>query len=186
LRLGVVQMEKLNFAAAAALFEPVAAYREKTLGVDSEKTWIGWIWLARGYQRTNRRAEARALFERAYAAAIRVNGAEHQNTLPFGQTLGMFFEQTGAHVDAEKLRRVLLAKAMAILPAGHVNIAKYAWDLGETLASQQHDDQLLAFYAQWLPEWDRLFSAEDSRRIDAHKWLEAAQQRIALRSGSRH
>jgi len=184
LRLGVVQMEKLNFAAAAALFEPVAAYREKTLGVDSEKTWIGWIWLARGYQRTNRLAEARALFERAYAAAIRVNGADHQNTLPFGQTLGMFFEQTGSHADAEKLRRELLAKATAIMPAGHVNIAKYAWDLGETLASQQHDDQLLAFYAQWLPEWDRLFGAEDSRRIDAHKWLEAAQQRVASRSGS--
>ena len=185
LRLGQVLFEKLRFAEATALFEPAAAYREKTLGVDSEKTWVGWIWLARGYQRLDRLKEARALFERAHASAIRVNGENHRNTLPFGQTLGMFLEQTGAHADAEKLRRKLLAQSQAEMPAGHINIAKYAWDLGETLASQQHDDDTVAFYATWLPEWDRQFPEDDSRRIDAHKWLDAAQQRIAARDRTR-
>jgi tetratricopeptide (TPR) repeat protein len=186
LRLGVVLFEKLRFADTVPLFEGVAAYREKTLGLDSEKTWIGWVWLARSYQRTGRKDEARALFERAYANANRVNGAGHRNAMPFGQTLGMFFEQTGDHGAAETLRRALLAAARTAYPEGHINVAKYAWDLGETLASQQRDADTVAFFNEWLPQWDSQFPAEDSRRVDAHKWFDAAQQRLAAAAAKAH
>ena len=76
LRLGVVHYYKSRFAEAAALFEPVAAHREKTLGADAENTWISWIWLARAYQNMQRVREARPLFERAYANANRVHESE--------------------------------------------------------------------------------------------------------------
>jgi len=179
LRLGVVHYYKSRFAEAAALFEPVAAHREKTLGADAENTWISWIWLARAYQNMQRVTDARALFERAYANANRVHGEDNPVALPFGQTLGMFLEQTGAHADAEKLRRTLLAKSRAALPAGHISIVKYAWDLAETLASEQHDEDMIAFCAEWLPQFDQTFSADDSRRVDAHKWLAEAEARRA-------
>jgi serine/threonine-protein kinase len=179
LRLGVIYYFKERFADAAALFEPVAAYREKALGEDAENTWISWIWLARAYQNMQRASDARALFERAYANANRVHGDANPVALPFGQTLGMFLEQTGAHADAEKLRRTLLAKASVALPAGHISIVKYAWDLAETLASEHRDDDIIAFYAQWLPQFDQAFPADDSRRIDAHKWLAEAKARQA-------
>jgi hypothetical protein len=119
------------------------------------------------------------LFERAYANANRVHGADNPVALPFGQTLGMFLEQTGAHTDAEKLRRTLLAKSRAALPPGHISIVKYAWDLAETLASEHHDEDTIAFCAEWLPQFDQAFPADDSRRTDAHKWLAEAEARRA-------
>ncbi|MEO6690094.1 MAG: tetratricopeptide repeat protein, partial [Dokdonella sp.] len=179
LRLGVVLFYKERYADAAELFAPVAAYREQTLGADAESTWLSWVWLARGYQHTNRLKEARVFFERCYSSANRVYGEDNPIAMPFGQTLGMFLEQTGAHADAEKIRRMLLEKARRVLPEGHINTVKYAWDLGETLASEQHDENTIAFYAEWLPQWDRAFPVDDSRRVDAHKWLAQAQARRA-------
>jgi tRNA A-37 threonylcarbamoyl transferase component Bud32/tetratricopeptide (TPR) repeat protein len=185
LRLGVVLFYKERYADAAELFKPVVAYRDQALGADAENTWISWIWLARAYQHTNRLKEARALFERASESANRVHGENNPVALPFGQTLGMFLEQTGAHADAEKIRRDLLGKARAALPEGNINIVKYAWDLGETLASEQHDKETIEFYAEWLPQWDRTFPADDSRRLDAHKWLAQAQARRTEQAGTK-
>jgi len=179
LRLSIVLFNKERFAEAAAMMEDVAALRERLFGKDSESTWLSWIWLARAYQHTGRRAQARALFERVYANASRVNGENDPNTLSFAQTLGMFLEQTGAHAEAEALRRKILGQAQSVLPAGHAMIVKLAWDLGETLASEKHDEDTVAFYAIWLPQWDQMFGTKDSRATDAHKWLAEAQQRRA-------
>ncbi|MEO5560521.1 MAG: tetratricopeptide repeat protein, partial [Dokdonella sp.] len=185
LRLGVVLFYKERYAEAAELFAPVVGYRDQTLGADAENTWISWIWLARAYQHTDRLKEARALFERAHASADRVYGENNPVAMPFGQTLGMFLEQTGAHADAEKIRRTLLQRARVALPEGHINTVKYAWDLGETLASEQHDEETIAFYAEWVPQWDRAFPVDDSRRVDAHKWLAQAQARHAEKMGAK-
>ncbi|MEO8671466.1 MAG: serine/threonine-protein kinase [Tahibacter sp.] len=179
MRLAIVQFEKKQFGAAVALMEPVAAFRERTYGKDAEGTWLASIWLARAYQRTDQVPRARELFERVYASAIRLNGETDNKTLPFGQTLGMFLEQTGNHVDAEKLRRKLLSQSKASLPAGHISIAKYAWDLGETLASEKRDTETVAFLEEWMPQWDHHFPIKDSRRVDAHQWLADARQRLA-------
>jgi hypothetical protein len=119
------------------------------------------------------------LFERVYSNASRVNGESDPNTLPFGQTLGMFLQQTGAYAEAEALRRKILEQAQNVLPAGHAITVKLAWDLGETLASQKRDAETIAFYATWLAQWDRMFGASDNRTTDAHKWLAEAQQRRA-------
>jgi tetratricopeptide (TPR) repeat protein/tRNA A-37 threonylcarbamoyl transferase component Bud32 len=179
LRLSIVLFNKERFAEAAVMMADVAALRERLFGKDSESTWLSWIWLARAYQHTDRRAQARELFERVYANASRVNGESDPNTLPFAQTLGMFLEQTGAHAEAEVLRRKILGQAQSVLPAGHAIIVKFAWDLGETLASQKRDEETIAFYAIWLPQWDQMFGTSDSRATDAHKWLAEAQQRRA-------
>jgi serine/threonine-protein kinase len=177
LRLGIVLFNKERFTEAATLMEDVAALRERALGEESESTWLSWVWLARAYQHTDRRAQARKLFERTYANASRINGEADPKTLPFAQTLGMFLEQTGAHADAEVLRRKILDQAQHALPEGHAIIVKCAWDLGETLASQQHDEEAIAFYAIWLPQWDKMFGTTDSRSTDAHRWLAEAEQR---------
>jgi hypothetical protein len=74
----------------------------------------------------------------------------------------------------------LLEQSQAALPKGHIMTAKLAWDLGETLASQRRDAQTIAFLAQWMPEWDAQFdNPADTRRLDAHKWLDEARRRIA-------
>ena len=99
--------------------------------------------------------------------------------------LGMFFQQTGALADAEKLRRKLLEQAQTSMPEGHINIAKIAWDLGETLAARKRDAELIVFYAEWLPQWDAKFPEGDSRRTDAHKWHAEAQQRLATANAAR-
>ena len=91
----------------------------------------------------------------------------------------MFLEQTGAHAEAEALRRKILDQAQQVLPAGHAITVKCAWDLGETLASEQRDEETIAFYAIWLPQWDKMFGTTDSRSIDAHRWLAEAEQRRA-------
>jgi serine/threonine protein kinase len=184
LRLGIIHFNLEHYSEALALFEPVAAFREHAMGADAEGTWLSWIWLARGYQHTGQTARARSLFERTYATANRVDGEGDAKSLPFGQTLGMFLQQTGALADAEKLRRKLLDQGRKTLSDAHINVIKMAWDLGETLASQKRDDDLVAFYAEWLPKWDEKFPETDSRRTDAHKWLAEAQQRIALGSKS--
>jgi serine/threonine-protein kinase len=185
LRLGIIHFRMEHYPEALALFEPVAATRERVMGADAEGTWISWVWLARGYQMNGDLKRAQALFERIYATANRVDGEGDAKSIPFGQMLSIFFQQTGALADAEKLRRKLLDQARKALPEGHISIAKYAWDLGETLAAQKRDAELIAFYAEWLPQWDAKFPEADSRRTDAHKWLAEAQQRIALGSNSR-
>ena len=185
LRLGIIHFRMEHYPEALALFEPVAATRERVLGADAEGTWISWVWLARAYQFTGQLKRAQALFERIYATANRVDGEGDAKSLPFGQMLGMFLQQTGALADAEKLRRKLLEQSQKAMPEGHINTIKVAWDLGETLATQKRDAELIAFYAEWLPQWDAKFPEADSRRIDAHKWLAEAQQRIALGSNSR-
>ena len=182
LRLGIIHFNLEHYAEALALFEPVAALRERALGADAEGTWLSWVWLARAFQQTGQRDRAKALFERIYASAIRVDGEGDPKALPFAQTLGMFYQQSGAFADAEKLRRRILEQSRKALPAGHINTVKVAWDLGETLASQRRDEDTIAFYAEWLPQWDRVFPETDSRRTDAHKWLTEAQQRLAART----
>ena len=179
LRLGIIHFRMEHYAEALALFEPVAATRERVLGTDAEGTWISWVWLARAYQFTGQLKRAQALFERIYATANRVDGEGDAKSLPFGQMLGMFLQQTGALADAEKLRRKLLEQSQKAMPEGHINTIKVAWDLGETLATQKRDAELIAFYAEWLPQWDAKFPEADSRRTDAHKWLAEAQQRQA-------
>jgi serine/threonine protein kinase/tetratricopeptide (TPR) repeat protein len=185
LRLGIIYFNTERYPEALALFEPVAALRERGMGPDAEGTWLSWVWLARGYQKNGQLARARALFERIHATADRVYGEGDAKALPFAQTLGMFLQQTGALADAGKLRLKLLDQTRKAMPEGHIMIAKMAWDVGETLAAQKRDADLVAFYAEWLPQWDAKFAEGDSRRTDAHKWLAEAQQRIALGSNSR-
>jgi len=179
LRLGIIHFRMEHYPEALTLFEPVAATRERVLGADAEGTWISWVWLARAYQFTGQLKRAQALFERIYATANRVDGEGDAKSLPFGQMLGMFLHQTGALAEAEKLRRKLLEQSQKAMPEGHINTIKVAWDLGETLATQKRDAELIAFYAEWLPQWDAKFPEADSRRTDAHKWLAEAQQRVA-------
>jgi len=185
LRLGIIYMSTKRYAEALVLFESVAALRERALGADAEGTWISWVWLARGYQNNGDLKRAQALFERIYATANRVDGEGDAKSIPFGQMLSIFFQQTGALADAEKLRRKLLDQARKAMPEGHINIAKIAWDLGETLAARQRDAELVAFYAEWLPQWDAKFPEGDSRRTDAHKWLAEAQQRLDSKNSAR-
>ncbi|HET6603368.1 MAG TPA: serine/threonine-protein kinase [Xanthomonadaceae bacterium] len=179
LRHGVVLFELQRFEEAAALIEQAANYRERSLGADNENTWIGWVWLARCWQRSDRIAESRALFERTRDAALAALGPEDPNAMPFEQVLGMHLEQTGQFQAAAALRRSLLEKSQRVFPDGHVSTAKYAWDLGETLASQRRDREVVAFYGEWLPHWEGLLGPEDSRVVDARAWLAAARARLA-------
>jgi eukaryotic-like serine/threonine-protein kinase len=183
LRLGIIYFRTGHYAEALALFESVAALREHAYGTDAEGTWLSWVWLARGYQMTGQPERAQALFERTYANASRLNGEGNAKTVPFGQMLSIFFQQTGALAKAETLRRKLLGQIRNALPEGHITIAKIAWDLGETLAARKHDDETVAFCSEWLPRWDSAFPDGDIRRTDAHKWLNEARQRLA--SGNR-
>jgi tetratricopeptide (TPR) repeat protein len=180
LRLGVILFNLSRFDEAALLFEPAVAYREKSQGNDSESTWLSWIWLARARQHTGRTNDARVLFERAQQNAVRVFGDGDAKALPFGQTLGMFLEQTGSHEDAERMRKKLLDQSRKALGEENIITAKMAWDLGETMASQQHDKDTVAFFEPWLPQWERLFGEKDDRVTDAKLWLSAARERLAI------
>ena len=77
------------------------------------------------------------------------------------------------------LRTELLERSRKTFPNGHVNIAKYAWDLGETLAAQEDDVAYSRFCAEWLPQWRQLFGEQDGRVVDAQTWLGEAEQRLA-------
>jgi tetratricopeptide (TPR) repeat protein len=168
-----------RFDEAAALIEPVAAVREKTLGRSHETLWTTWVWLARTQQRRGRLEEARAVFLKARDTAAEVMGPDDPNALPYVQVYGMFLHQTGDLDAALALRTELLAQSHRTFPDGHVNIAKYAWDLGETLAARQADDAYAALCDEWLAQWVSLFGEQDSRVVDARRWLAEAQRRRA-------
>jgi hypothetical protein len=53
-----------------------------------------------------------------------------------------------------------------------------------TAPVQQHDDETVELIQRWLPQWDKDFSAEDSGRIDVHRWYAAARQRLAARGAA--
>jgi serine/threonine protein kinase len=179
LRQGVVLFELQRFEEAAMLIEPVAAIRERTLGREHETLWTTWVWLARTHQRRGRLDEARAIFIKARDTAAEVMGTENANALPFVQVYGMFLHQTGDLAGALALRTELLERSRKTFPNGHVNIAKYAWDVGETLAAQEDDVAYSRFCAEWLPQWRQLFGEQDGRVVDAQTWLGEAEQRLA-------
>lgn len=181
---GIVLFELRRFDEALALIEPVAAARSIDPGAEAPSTWVTWVWLARCRQRLGQLDEAESVFLRIRDAANNTLGQSDPNALPFTQTYGMFLEQTGRHREAEVLRRELLDRAKRLLPPGHVGVAKYAWDVGETFSSLRDDTELLPFYAEWLPQWEVLFGDKDSRVVDARLWLQAAQQRVAVRAES--
>ena len=99
--------------------------------------WTTWIWLGRTQQRRGRLAEARATFLQARDAAAEALGPEDANALPYVQAYGMFLHQTGKLDEALALREDLVERSRKTFPNGHINIAKYAVDVGETLAA--HD-----------------------------------------------
>jgi serine/threonine-protein kinase len=177
MRRGTVLFELGRFDEAAAEIEPVVAFNEQTRGPDSVQTWLSWIWLGRTLQHRGRLDEARALLERAQDEAIRVHGEGDALALPYRQVLGMFLHQTGALADALALREEVLAQSRRALPEGHVNTAKYAWDLAETLAAMQRDAGYIAFATEWLPHWQRLLGDADNRVVEARGWLAAARRR---------
>jgi eukaryotic-like serine/threonine-protein kinase len=178
LRQGVTLYELQRTKEAMQLIAPVAAVRERTLGAANETMWVTWVWLARTQQRLRQLDAARATFLKARDAARTTFGPESPNAIPFEQTYGMFLEQTGQAAEAEQARREILEKSQRVYPAGHVNIAKYAWDLGETLASRRSDAAYVAFCAEWMARWVEFFGEQDSRVVDAKRWLAEAQQRL--------
>jgi tetratricopeptide (TPR) repeat protein len=179
IQVGVALFELERYDEALPILEKALEGRKRLWGKDAEITLTTSVWVARAHQRVGHLDVARRMFEHLNTTAIATMGEDNPNALPFGQTLGMFLEQTGQHADAERLRRELIERAKRLLPAGHVIIAKFAWDLGETLASTKQDTALVAFYAQWLPEWKKLFGDADDRVMDAERWLGEAQQRLA-------
>jgi serine/threonine protein kinase/tetratricopeptide (TPR) repeat protein len=178
LRQGVALFGLERYDEAAALIEPVAEVRERTLGRGHQTMWTTWIWLGRSQQMRGRLDEARATFIKARDAAAETMGPEDSSALPYVQTYGMFLHQTGELAEALALRKDLVERSRKAFPNGHINVAKYAWDVGETLAA--HDAAAYVNYtAEWLPRWIELFGEQDSRTVKARKWLADAQQRSA-------
>lgn len=179
LQAGIVLLELRRFDEAGPEIDPIVEYDRASGRVTTENVLTHRVYQARQRQFTGRTAEARAMFEAIYADARERLGANNPKALPYGQTLGMFLMQTGQRAEAEVLQRRLIADAGQVLTPGHVNVAKYAFDLVENLSAQpERAADLLPLIEKWLPIWERQFGSDDSRVVDGRKWLAEAQARI--------
>lgn len=179
LQVGIVLMALKRYEEAGPHIDPIVEYdrREKVSG-DNPLTHK--VYQARQRQFTGRLDEARRIFEEINRQAQAILGAGSAQALPYAQTLGMFLMQTGAHAEAETLQREIIADSEKALTPGHVNTAKYAFDLAENLSAQPgRAADLLAVLETWLPKWEQFFGDKDSRVTDGRKWRQEAQQRLA-------
>jgi eukaryotic-like serine/threonine-protein kinase len=180
LQAGIVLLELRRFDEAGPEIDPIVDYDRNNVNVTTENVLTHRVYQARQRQFTGKTAEAQAMFESIYADARQLLGATSPKALPYGQTLGMFLMQTGQRAEAETLQRRLIAEAEQVLTPGHVNVAKYAFDLVENLSAQpERAADILPLLEKWLPIWEKDFGADDSRTVDGRKWLAEAKARIA-------
>lgn len=172
-------LELRRFDEAGPEIDPIVDYDRANGRVTTENVLTHRVYQARQRQFTGRTAEARAMFEAIYADARERLGADNPKALPYGQTLGMFLMQTGQRAEAEALQRRLIADAGQVLTPGHVNVAKYAFDLVENLAAQpDRAADVLPLIEKWLPIWESQFGSDDSRVVDGRRWLAEARDRL--------
>jgi serine/threonine-protein kinase len=154
---------------------------DRRRGQTGENPLTHRVYQARQRQFTGKIAEAQQIFEAVYAESkieLGVDGGDSARTLPYAQMYGMFLMQTGRNAEAEALQKRINADADRLFTPGHVNLAKYRYDLAQNLSAQpDRAADLLALLETWLPVWEKQFGDKDPRVADGRKWLAEARER---------